>query len=167
MVTITSSMFAGERALQALIADHSGKPLSKTEVRLERLDAKAPVQTGISNSKGLVDFKNITPGKYRLTALRSHVPIAAILVDAGLNKTTTATLSVNSNSTTAAAPVLKKRKHYVYVAAETGTHIGGGRWVAVEDDVEGSGANPIEKRDARLLNQPQSFQLRPFVPTGN
>jgi len=56
----------------------------------------------------------------------------------------------------------KKRKRYVYVAEETGTHIGGGRWVEVEDNVAGTGANPVDKRDAQTLNQPQSFQLRAF-----
>src|SRR4051812_12831122 len=67
----------------------------------------------------------------------------------------------------AAASTTKKAKHYVWISEETGTHIGGGRWVAVEDDVNGTTSNPVEKRDGQMLNQPQSQQLRPFTGPNN
>lgn len=162
LVLLAKAACAEDHALQALVTSPSGKPFTGVEVRLERMDAKAAVQTSKTDSKGQADFKNVAAGKYKLTALNNGTPAAAIVVDAGLNQTTTATLSLKANAQAPTAVPLKKRKHYVWVAGETGTHIGGGRWVAVEDNTSGTGANPVDKRNPQMVNQPQSFQMRPF-----
>ena len=132
---------------------------------LERLDTKAPVSEAVTTSTGELVFRNVPPGTYKISAYDRRIPAAAAtLAKSAGGSETAVTLSLDKMVRAAETP--KKAKHYVYVAGETGTHIGGGHWVAVEDEVGGSGSNPVDKRGGQTLNQPQSFQYRPYQPPG-
>jgi len=98
---------------------------------------------------------------YKISAFEKQPPsAAATMARVGSNGATTVTLALSK--LVQASNSAKKHKRYVYVAGETGTHIGGGRWVEVDDDTGGTGSNTVDKRDPQMLNQPQSFGLRAF-----
>jgi len=150
-----------QNSLQIRVTNIAGKPAAGVQLWLQSNNPKTAAKQASSDATGQATFRNLAPGTYKISAFEKEVPsAAATLVDVSRQGQTTVTLGlakmvVSSKST-------NKRKHYVYVAEETGTHIGGGRWVEVEDNVAGAGANPVDKRDAATLNQPQSFQLRAY-----
>ena len=165
LISLACAVAGQPGSIQVKIKDTHGKPAAGTKVWLERVDSKTAAQEMVTGASGESIFRNVIPGTYKVSAYDSRIPAAAAtMVKASAGGVSSVTLSLDKMARGAQAS--KQRKHYVWVAGETGTHIGGGRWVEVEDDASGTGANAVDKRGAQMLNQPQSFQLRPFQPPG-
>ncbi len=156
-----------KNSIDVTLKDLHGKPAGGVQVWLERRQTKTGAKQLVTDSAGRAAFPNVAPGDYKVSAYDNRIPAAAAtIVKASAVGVTSVTLSLGKMAR-AAASTTKKAKHYVWISEETGTHIGGGRWVAVEDDVNGTTSNPVEKRDGQMLNQPQSQQLRPFTGPSN
>ena len=151
-----ASAFGNSRSLEITLKDQRSQPVPGAQVQLDRLDVKAQAQTAMSDSNGHASFKNLAAGKYKVSAFKNKLA-GATGIEA-VNTMTSVTLSMDPIVGQARS---KKRKHYVWIAEETGTHIGGGRWVAVEEDAAGTGANAVDKRSGQMFTQSQSFQIRP------
>jgi hypothetical protein len=150
LIVVARTSFADERSVQVTLNDKRNQPVAGADVQLERLDGKGKPQVSKADPSGRVVFKNVPAGSYKVSAFTKN-SAAATAVD----------VSKDSRSITLSmAPITRqaggKKKHYVYIAGETGTHIGGGRWVAVEDDASGTGTSAVDKRDGRMLTDPSS-----------
>ncbi|MFL6514161.1 MAG: carboxypeptidase regulatory-like domain-containing protein [Chthoniobacterales bacterium] len=155
-----------KNSVEVTLKDMHGKPAAGVQVWLERRQTKTGTKQLVTDNAGRAAFPNVAPGDYKISAYDNRIPAAAAtIVKASGVGVTSVTLSLGKM--VRAGGSVKKAKHYVWVSEETGTHIGGGRWVAVEDDVNGTGSNPVEKRDGQMFTQPQSQQLRPFTGPSN
>ena len=155
-----------KNSLQVKVKDVAGKPAAGVLLLLQGPDVKDAGKKMTSDSAGHAVFQNVVPGTYKISAYESRTPsAAATLTQVGSNGATTVTLALAKM--VKASNQAKKKKHYVYVAAETGSHIGGGKWVEVDDETVGTTANPLEKQSAQTLNQPHSGDLRAYQPPGN
>jgi hypothetical protein len=153
-------------SIQVMLKDTRGKPAAGAKLWLERIDLKTSALNTVSDSQGQAMFQNVAPGTYKISAYEPKTPAAAAtVVRSTADRPTAVNLSLGKMARSVNTP--KKRKRYVWVAGETGTHIGGGQWVAVEDDVVGAGANAVEKSSGQVLNQPHSSQLRAYQGPSN
>jgi hypothetical protein len=155
-----------KNSLQVTVKDAAGKPAASVQLLMQNLDARDAGKQAVSDSAGRAVFRNVAPGTYKISAFEKRTPsAAATMARVGSNSPTTVTLALAKMMK--ASNQAKKHKRYVYVAGETGSHIGGGRWVEVDDDSSGTGASAVDKRGAQMLNQPQSFGLRAFQGPSN
>ena len=158
-LVLAQTSFGDERSVQVTVNDQRNQAIAGVEVQLERLDGKGQAQTSRADASGHVVFRNVAAGTYKVSAFTKRLA-AATAVD---------TTKQNTNITLSMAPISRqagaKRKRYVYIAGETGTHIGGGRWVAVEDDASGTGSSAVDKRSGRMLTDP-STAPHLFTPPG-
>ena len=153
-------------SIQIKVKDIHGKAAAGTKLWLERMDVKEAAKQVVTDGNGESTFRNLAPGTYKVSAYDTRTPAAAAtVVKAPASGQQVVKLSLEKM--VRGADIHKKKKRYVYVAGETGTHIGGGRWVEVENDASGTGANPVDKKSGQMLTQPQSFQIRPYQPPGN
>lgn len=169
IVGIVSVAFAAGNdaaSIQIRVKDVHGKAAAGTKLWLERLDVKQAPTQSVTDGNGESIVRNVAAGTYKISAYDARTPsAAATVVRAPASGQQVVKLSLEKMMRGADTP--KKKKHYVYVAGETGTHIGGGRWVEEEDDASGTGANPVDKKSGQMLTQPQSFQIRPMQRPGN
>ena len=153
-------------SIQIKVKDVHGKAAAGTKVWLERIDVKEAAKQVVTDANGESILRNVSAGTYKVSAYDARTPAAAAtVVRAPANGQQVVKLALEKM--VRGADAAKKKKRYVYVAGETGTHIGGGRWVEVEDDASGTGANPVDKKSGQMLTQPQSFQIRPMQRPGN
>ena len=156
---VAQAAFAGDRSVQVTLNDPRSHPVAGADVQLERLDGKGKPQQARSDSNGRVAFGNVPAASYKVSAFTKN-SAAATAVDV-FKESRSVTLTM--------APITRqaggKKKHYVYIAGETGTHIGGGHWVAVEDDANGTGSSAVEKKDGRILMD-QSSAPHLYTPPG-
>lgn len=147
-------------SIRVKVSDIKGKPAAGAELWLERIDAKGKKWKSLSDSSGQFTFHNVAPGSYKISAYDYKTPAAAATtVRSTANGSAAVTLSLGKMSGSV-SKTGKTKKRYVWVAAETGSHIGGGKWVPVDEDVNGTGANAVEKRSGAMLTQPQTDGLR-------
>ena len=158
-IGVAQTAFADERSVQVTLNDQRNHPVTGADVQIERLDGKGKPQQARSDSSGRVLFTNVGPASYKVSAFTKN-SAAATAIDV-FKDSRTITLSMSPITRQAAG----KKKHYVYIAGETGTHIGGGRWVAVEDDASGTGSSAVDKRDGRMLTD-QSSAPHLYTPPG-
>ncbi len=147
--------------LQVTVKDAHGQPAAYVQLWLERYNSKSDQKNAVTDSTGHAVFTQLVKGTYKISAVDRRIPAAAAAaVKTSAGQTTSVTLSLDKMVGTARPT--KKKKHYVYVAEETGTHIGGGRWVEVDDNAVGTGASSVDKLSGRAVTGPGS-NLRPFV----
>src|SRR5437016_6041373 len=109
-----------QNSLQIKINDLAGKPAAGVQLFVQ--NARSAAKEGITDAAGRATFRNIAPGTYKISAFEKRIPsAAATLVQVGRQGQTTVTLGL-AKMIVSTNPG-KKRKRYVYVAEETGTHI--------------------------------------------
>jgi hypothetical protein len=137
--------------IRGILKGSDGKAVAGAEVRAQRLDGKGSVAVAITNAKGEYNLRGLTLGAYKVTAVINKVPKSA----ASINTRPNGWVRVDFDMRAVAGNQPPRRKRYVWVAGETGTHIGSGHWEAVEDTNTGSGASAVERIDgAALRTQP-------------
>jgi Carboxypeptidase regulatory-like domain len=134
--------------LRGAVKGTDGKALAGAEVRAQRLDGKGPVVVGKTDAKGEYSFKGLNDAAYKVTAVVNKVPKSVASVR------TRATGWVRVDFDLRATAAKPSRKRMVWVAGETGTHIGGGHWEEVDDTNTGKGASSMERLDGRAVNLP-------------
>jgi hypothetical protein len=135
------SAWAGTPTLEGIVKDASGRPIKGADVRIEGKNGNQVVKT---DATGHYISNGLAAGVYKVSLVVNGVIKASILSAKTQSSKPT---ELNFDLTAKTAPV-KKHTHMVWVAGETGTHIGTGRWVEVDDNgnpVNDAGVNSVEK----------------------
>jgi hypothetical protein len=121
--TVVFSGAAFGQSIEGVVRGPDGKPLKDAEVRLEQKGNKSVVTTK-TDARGHYSHARLSPGVYKVSVVLGGAEKSSVDV-----KTTTTNSRIDFDLKPAAA---KKVKHYVWVPARTGTHMGSG-WVEVDD----------------------------------
>jgi hypothetical protein len=128
LLLLTSLAFAGTAALEGNVNDTNGHPIKGADVKVE-------ARTG-TLSKAVKTDAN---GHYAVTGLALGVPYKVTLIVNGTVKASILNANAREGKSNALNFDLKVMKgpvakHMIWVPPDTGTHIGGGRWVTVDDN---------------------------------
>ena len=132
-------------AIRGYVKGPDGKLLAGAEVRAERIDAKAPAIVGHTNAKGEYSFTKLANGAYKITAIVNRVPKSEASIRTSPKGWARVDFDLSSKAKVA------RHKRMVWVAGETGTHIGSGHWEAAEDVNSGTGASAVQRVDGAAL----------------
>ena len=111
------------QSIEGTVRGSDGKALKDSEVRVEQKGNKSVVTTK-TDARGHYSYSRLSPGVYTVSVVLDGAVKSSLNV-----KTTTTNSKIDFDLKPAAA---KKVKHYVWVDAKTGTHMGSG-WVEVND----------------------------------
>jgi hypothetical protein len=121
--TVVFSGAAFGQSIEGVVRGPDGKALKDAEVRVEGKDNKSSVATK-TDARGHYSYARLSPGVYKVSVVADGAVKSSVNV-----KTTTTNSRIDFDLKPAAA---KKIKHYVWVPAPTGSHMGSG-WVEVDD----------------------------------
>ena len=145
------SLLAEGNAIKGFVKGPDGKLMPNAEVQAQAIDknghAHGPVVSATTNNKGEYTFRGLNSGTYKVVAVINKVPKS----QAAIATKNTGWVRVDFDLTSK-KPAGKKRM--VWVAGETGTHIGGGHWEAVDDSNTGQGSSSMERVNGSILNTP-------------
>jgi len=148
---VTFSASAGT-SLEGIVKDPAGRPIKGADVRIEARNFSKIVKT---DATGRYTSDGLPVGIYKVSVVVNGTVKASILnASAQSGKHT----QLNFELT----PKTKFVKtHKVWIAADTGTHIGGGQWVDVDDNgnpVNNNGVSSVEK--FKLIQPPARTTYR-------
>ena len=142
------------QSIEGTVRGSDGKALKDSEVRVEQKGNKSVVTTK-TDARGHYSYSRLSPGVYTVSVLLDGAVKSSLNV-----KTTTTNSKIDFDLKPAAA---KKVKHYVWVDAKTGTHMGSG-WVEVNDAGGNEpGASNVQTTSGELARE---MQRRSTNPTG-
>jgi hypothetical protein len=152
--TVVFSGAAFGQSIEGTVRGSDGKALKDAEVRVEGKDKK--VATTKTDARGHYSYARLSPGVYKVSVVLGGA------VQSSLNvKTTTTNSRIDFDLKPAAA---KKVKHYVWVDAKTGTHMGSG-WVEVDDAGNATpGALNTDTSSGELAREMLRRQTNPVKP---
>jgi len=149
------SAWAGSPSLEGTVTDPNGKVIKGADVRIEGKNNF--VKAVKTDANGRYSIGGLTAGTYRVTlmvngAVKASINNATARLDGATN------LNFDLKQTSVAGKTVKKKTHMVYMAADTGSHIGG-RWVEVDDQgnpVGTAGADNVQKAGNNAVRNMQS-----------
>ena len=142
------------QSIEGTVRGSDGKALKDSEVRVEQKGNKSVVTTK-TDSHGHYSYARLSPGVYKVSVVLGGAVQSSVNV-----QTTTTNSRLDFDLKPAAA---KKVKHYVWVDAKTGTHMGSG-WVEVNDAGGNEpGASNVQTTSGELARE---MQRRSTNPTG-
>jgi Carboxypeptidase regulatory-like domain len=136
--------------LEGIVKDPAGHPIKGADVRIEAKNFSKIVKT---NAAGQYTADGLSIGTYKVTLVVRTVKASIVNATTRSGKPT----QLNFDLTAKTAPV-KKHTHMVWVPPDTGTLIGGGRWVEVDDNGNpvnngvNNGVNNIERSSGSALS---------------
>jgi len=152
--TVVFSGAAFGQSIEGVVRGPDGKALKDAEVRVEQKGNKSVVTTK-TDARGHYSYSRLSPGVYTVSVVLDGAVKSSLNV-----KTTTTNSKIDFDLKPAAA---KKVKHYVWVDAKTGTHMGSG-WVEVNDAGGNEpGASNVQTTSGELARE---MQRRSTNPTG-
>ena len=134
---VTFSVWAaGTSALEGMVKDPTGRPIKGADVRIEAKNVSKVVKTD-ANGRYVCDGLGVATYKVSLVI---NGQVKASIANARTQAGKPAQLNFNLTGQMASA---KKHTHMVFVRPDVDTHIGGGRWVEVDDNgnIVNSGTN--------------------------
>jgi hypothetical protein len=147
-LTMTSLAFAGTNAvLQGTVKDPSGKAVKGADVQIQAKNGKIVMVK--TDAKGHYAATDLGVGTYKVTLLVNGAVKASIL-----NATTDAAKPTELNFDLKQEKGSAKR-HMVYIPQETGSHIGNGKWVVIDEQGhvinEDSAVQTMDSNSARQM----------------
>jgi len=144
------------QSFEGTVRGSDGKALKDAEVRVQGKDKK--VATTKTDARGHYSYARLSPGVYKVSVVLGSAVQSSVYV-----QTTTTNSRIDFDLKPAAA---KKVKHYVWVDAKTGTHMGSG-WVEVDDAGNAApGALNSQTSSADLAREMQRRSTNPANPAG-
>jgi carboxypeptidase family protein len=128
----------GTSALEGVVKDPTGRPIKGADVRIEATNGTNFSKIVKTDSHGHYICVSLVAGTYKVT-LVVNGSIKASIVNAKTKLGSHTQLNFNSTEKTASA-----KTHRVWVPPDTGTHIGNGVWVEVDENgniVSNTGVN--------------------------
>ena len=140
------------QSIEGLVRGPDGKALKDAEVRVEQKGNKSVVTTK-TDSRGHYSYSRLSPGVYTVSVVLDGAVKSSANVKTAANNA-----RIDFDLKPAAA---KKVKHYVWVQARTGTHMGSG-WVEVDDGGNAApGALNSQTSSAELAREMQRRSTNP------
>jgi hypothetical protein len=140
LLLVTFTVSAGTSGLEGVVKDPSGRPVKGADVRIEGKNFSKIVKT---DATGHYVCNTLGVATYKVTlAVNGQVKASIANATTQAGKPT----QLNFNLTGKAASA-KKQTHMVWLAPDIGSHIGGGRWVEVDENgniVNNTGASNVE-----------------------
>ena len=149
---VAFSAWAGTSAFDGVVKDPAGHPVKGADVRIEATNGSNFSRIVKTDATGHYTSNGLTVGIYKVTLVVNGAVKASILNAYTQSGKPT---QLNFELTAKTGPV---KKHMVWVPGETGTHIGNGQWVEVDDKgnvVSGTGVNAVDTstgNDVRTIN---------------
>jgi hypothetical protein len=147
---VTFSVWAaGTSALEGIVKDPAGRPVKGADVRIEAKNSSKVVKTD-ANGHYVCDGLGVATYKVSLV-INGQVKASILNAKTQLGKATQ--LNFNLTGQTASA---KKHTHMVWLAPDIGSHIGGGRWVEVDENgnvVNNAGVSNVEHVSGTAVQQ--------------
>ena len=144
--------------VEGIVRNGSGRPIVGADVRIEARNGGNWSRRIKSDSNGFYIFDGLTPGAtYRVTLVINGTVKASINNVLAKTGATELNFGLREGSVSGDRTVTKNGKHYVYVPAETGSHLGG-RWVEVDENgnADSVGVNNVERVGSEALRRIQS-----------
>ena len=151
-------LFGQTSAVEGVVKDSSERPLNGAEIRIEARSGSSWNRHVKSDAKGHYVLNGLAPGTtYRVTLLLNGAVKASINNVLAKQGSTQLNFDLRSGSAVGNSVVAKSGKRYVYVPAETGSHLGG-HWVEVDENGQANavGVNNVERANAEALRRMQS-----------
>ena len=150
-------LFAAGSAVEGTVRDGNGRPISGAEVQIE---ARNRPWTALvkSDARGHYAYDGLAAGTtYRVTLHIDGTIKASINNVLAKTGATELNFALKASSVSGDRTVTKNGKHYVYIPAETGSHLGG-RWVEVDEkgNADSIGVNNVERAGSEALRRMQS-----------
>ena len=155
---VAGTLFAASSAVEGIIKDATGRPIGGADVRVEARSGNASSGHVKSDARGHYIYDGLSPGvTYRVTLLINGAVKASINNVLAKSGPTELNFALKTNSASGDRMVTKNGKHYVYVPAETGSHLGG-RWVEVDENgqADSTNVNNVERAGSEALRRMQS-----------
>jgi hypothetical protein len=157
LLLLTVSAWAGTSGLEGTVKDASGHPVKAADVRIEARSGTKMSKIVKTDATGRYVSDGLAAGSYKVTLLVAGTVKASILnADVHSGKRTQLNFGLTQK-------IASSKHHMIYVSAETGTHIGGGRWVEVDEQgrvVNGAGVNNVERANSKMLDGLRSASPR-------
>jgi hypothetical protein len=138
LLLATFSVWAGTSALEGVVKDPAGHPVKGAAVRIEATNGSSFARIVKTDATGHYTSGGLTVGIYKVT----------LIVNGAVNASISNAHTQSAKPTELNFELTPKTKvvktHRVWIPPDTGTHIGGGTWVDVDDNgniVSSSGAN--------------------------
>ncbi len=157
LLLLTLTAWAGPSGLEGIVKDAVGHPVKDADVRIEARSGSKMSRIVKTDAAGHYVSDGLASGSYKVTLLVAGTVKASIL-NADVHSDKRTQLNFGLTQKTASS-----KHHMIYIAAETGTHIGGGRWVEVDEQgrvINGVGMNNIEKADSKMMEGLRSNRPR-------
>jgi hypothetical protein len=160
LISFAAIASAGSGFVQGTVTDPAGQPIKNAEIRVEPRNGGNVVATTKTDPNGRYATAALPTGTYRVTLIVNGA------VRSSINNTTTRAnkpteLNFKVQAAAAAQKTVAKKKHLVWMPANTGTHTGG-RWVEVEEGGTAADALNVQKASAEEL-QRQVQTMRPVT----
>jgi hypothetical protein len=150
--TVVFSGAAFGQSIEGVVRGPDGKALKDAEVRVEQKGNKSVVTTK-TDARGHYSYSRLSPSVYTVSVVLDGAVKSSLNV-----KTATTNSKIDFDLKPAAAT---KVKHYVWVPARTGTHMGSG-WVEVDDGGNAApGALNSQTSSAELAREMQRRSTNP------
>ncbi len=131
-------------SIQGDVRGVDGRALTGAEIRLERKDRTGSALTTATDTRGHYSVNGLSVGLYRISVVVDGAVRSALSI-----KTADRNARVDFDLKPAAA---KNVKHYVWMPADTGSHLGG-RWVEVDDSSAVAGTWNVDRQSAELARE--------------
>ena len=149
VLLVTFTVWAGTSVLEGVVKDPNGRPVKGADVRIEAKNFSKVIKTD-ANGRYVCDGLGVATYKVSLVI---NGQVKASIANAKTQSGKPAQLNFNLTGQTASAT---KHTHMVWLAPDIGSHIGGGRWVEVDDNgnvVNNIGFNNVEKTRGPAVQQ--------------
>jgi hypothetical protein len=160
-ILLSGSASAGTSTIEGIVKDPNGRPIRGADVRIEAKTDSSWNKVVKTDEKGHYVSSGLPAGTYRVTL------VVAGSVKASINNTTTKSgnptelnFELKSPAASKNSSSGKKGKHFVWVPARTGSHLGG-TWVEVDDQGSAPGAERVETASGEAVRKLQSRQTNP------
>jgi hypothetical protein len=162
LVLLSGSARAGASALEGIVKDPNGRPISGADIRIEAKTGSSWNKVVKTDAKGHYVSNGLPAGTYQVTL------IVAGSVKASINNATIKSgnptqlnFELKTSAASSTSKAAKKGKHMVWIPARTGTHLGGS-WVEVDDSGNtGAGMQNVDAASGEALRKLQSTQTNP------
>ena len=148
VLLVTFTVWAGTSVLEGLVKDPNGRPVKGADVRIEAKNFSKVVKTD-ANGRYVCDGLGVATYKVSLVV---NGQVKASIANAKTQSGKPAQLNFNLTGQTAS---VKKHTHMVWVTPDVDSHIGGGRWVEVDDNgniVNSNGTNTGASSNVQTIN---------------